>query len=66
MAAPRRRAGLAGEAGNGLVTAPVRCVLYGRVSLDLGWRRLQLRFDESTNEGNMVFRGPFVEVGVEL
>lgn len=37
-----------------------------RLTLDVGWRWTQFVFDETTNEGNLVFSGPYVGLGFEF
>ena len=40
--------------------------LWDRLSLDLGWRWTRFVFDETTNEGDLVFSGPYVGLTVDF
>lgn len=40
--------------------------LFDRLSLDLGWRWTRFVFDETTNEGDLVFSGPYVGLTVDV
>jgi hypothetical protein len=40
--------------------------LWDRLSLDLGWRWTRFVFDETPNEGDLVFSGPYVGLTVDF
>lgn len=40
--------------------------LWDRLTLDVGWRWTRFVFDETTNEGDLVFSGPYVGLGLDL
>lgn len=40
--------------------------LLDHFTIDLGWRWFRFVFDETTNEGDLTFTGPFLEVGIDV